>query len=62
MAKQLFRLSEMTAQAEVQRLEYIVSQLAPDEPSKIDALRQQLERDIETGRTAAKIWHQGASD
>jgi len=62
MAKQLFRLSEMTEQAEVQRLEYIVSQLAPDEPSKIDALRQQLERDIETGGTAAKIWHQAASD
>ncbi|MHC4647887.1 MAG: hypothetical protein ACYTBJ_20685 [Planctomycetota bacterium] len=62
MEKTLFRLAEMTEQAEVQRLEHIVSQLEPDEPSKIDALKQQLERDVETGRATAKIWHQVASD
>jgi hypothetical protein len=55
---QSFRLVAESTKAEVQITKYILSELESDNPEKIAALKDWLQKNIENGQKTAQTWQQ----
>ena len=58
---QMFKSAAMTFQAEANVLRNILSKLESDDPEKITALKERLQRDIEQAQKGQAIWEQAAT-
>jgi len=57
---EMFKLVATTAQSKVNLLENILSDLDPNDPVKITALKERLHKNIQRSQTTADIWQQAA--